>query len=271
MCLNDLQAFKFSEAGVRLSSLVREPPWVDWLARFFTVVEYPVDGYVPPAILTHMQFELRRCSVDVVPQCHAARLSLCVGAARIACNIQVHQSSLSSYFFSYLILGNCYQDDAAQPHDPSDPNPPPASSGPLDLQFEVRLEDLSLFLGWQSSPSDSVCLADLDLLDLNVQNAKGDCADEDGGESPQQPPFTDVGLSGNLLRVRTCPDGLVLMGELVNSMLEERDRLDPSAAAAAAESDRSSRERSEEPVGAFIFHQPAFSITLLGVYIFSGA
>ena len=37
-------AFRFSEVGVRLQSLVRQPEWVDWLARFFTVVEYPVDG-----------------------------------------------------------------------------------------------------------------------------------------------------------------------------------------------------------------------------------
>ncbi len=66
-------AFKFSEAGVRLQSLVREPEWVDWLARFFTVVEYPVDGYVPPAIMTHMQFELCNCSIDIIPTCHATR------------------------------------------------------------------------------------------------------------------------------------------------------------------------------------------------------
>ncbi len=135
---------------------------------------------------------------------------MCIGRAKIACNIQ---------------------DEAAQPQDPTkepkmDSSSPPA--GPPDMHFEVHLEDLSLFLGWQSSPADSVCLSDLDFIDLNVHSSQS------GGK-------TDVQVSGNLLNVRTCPDGLVLLGELVKSMFEERSRLDP-------DSNRDSRETSVEPV-----------------------
>ena len=75
-------AFDFSQAGVVLQTLAA-PQWVDWLADFFTVVEYPVEGYVPPAILTEMQFDVTHSSIELIPENHPARISLALGRAKV--------------------------------------------------------------------------------------------------------------------------------------------------------------------------------------------
>ena len=32
--------------------------WIDALADFFTIVEFPVLGYLPPAVLTELHFQV---------------------------------------------------------------------------------------------------------------------------------------------------------------------------------------------------------------------
>jgi hypothetical protein len=68
--------------GIVLQTL-SSPAWAEWMADFFTVVEYPVDGYVPPAILTEMQFDVRHSSIEIIPNNHPARLSLALGKAKV--------------------------------------------------------------------------------------------------------------------------------------------------------------------------------------------
>ena len=100
------------------------------------------------------------------------------------------------------------QDEAPVPVDPNAPSTDSQTAAPTkppDMQFDVHLEDLSLFLGWQSSPAESVCLADLDFIDVTVNSAPK--SGEDAGR-------TDVSVGGNMLRVRTCPGKIVLLQEV---------------------------------------------------------
>ena len=123
-------AFDFCQAAVVLPAL-GVPEWVDWLGDYFTVVEYPVDGYVPPAILTEMQFDARHSSLEIIPSSHPARLSLALGKAKVACNL--------------LDTGK-------------------------DVGISVCLEDLGVFAARDSVDpvANSVCICDLDYLDLEV-------------------------------------------------------------------------------------------------------
>ena len=66
-------AFNLFEASLGLETLLSAPSWVEWLQDFFVVVDYPVEGYKPPAILTEMQFKLERCSLELTPKAHDAR------------------------------------------------------------------------------------------------------------------------------------------------------------------------------------------------------
>jgi hypothetical protein len=50
------------------------------LAAFFTVVEFPVLGYVPPVILTELHFLLEQSAVELAPPSAApASAALCIG------------------------------------------------------------------------------------------------------------------------------------------------------------------------------------------------
>ena len=123
-------AFDFCQAAVVFQTL-GVPEWVDWLGDFFTVVEYPVDGYVPPAILTEMQFDARHSSLEVIPNSHPARISLALGKAKVACNL--------------LDTGR-------------------------DVGISICLEDLGIFAARDSVDpvANSVCISDLDYLDLDI-------------------------------------------------------------------------------------------------------
>ena len=63
---------------------IREPgsgaDWVAALASFFTVVEFPVLGYVPPVILTELHFLLEQSAIELAPPAAApACAALCIG------------------------------------------------------------------------------------------------------------------------------------------------------------------------------------------------
>ncbi len=56
------------------------PDWVAALASFFTVVEFPVLGYVPPVILTELHFLVEQSALELAPPAAApATAVLCIG------------------------------------------------------------------------------------------------------------------------------------------------------------------------------------------------
>ena len=66
---------------------VSSPPvWMEWLIDFFTVVEYPVMGYIPPAILTELHMEVKHSTVDV-PKDDFGRVTLAMGNTTVMCSL----------------------------------------------------------------------------------------------------------------------------------------------------------------------------------------
>ena len=63
-------AFQLTRLGLQLSDPSPLPDWLTALQDFFTVVEFPVLGYVPPAVLTEMHFTLLQVSYP--SQCEKA-------------------------------------------------------------------------------------------------------------------------------------------------------------------------------------------------------
>lgn len=109
-----------------------QPLWINWLADYFTVVEYPVTGYIPPAILTEMHFDLRHCTLDI-NYLTPGQLTLTLGHVKINC---------------------CLLDTGT------------------DVNISVSAEDLGLFVSSNETAishlKSSICILDVDSLDLAV-------------------------------------------------------------------------------------------------------
>lgn len=122
-----------SEASL-LSNVSTPPVLIDWLAEFFTVVEYPVTGYIPPAILTEMHFDVQHCTVDMT-HIDPGKLTLALGRIKINCSL--------------LDTGT-------------------------DVSISLTAEDVALYMSSmdmctrQDHLASSVCICDIDSLDLSV-------------------------------------------------------------------------------------------------------
>lgn len=73
-----------TEGSVVASSASIQPVLIDWLQDYFTVVEYPVLGYIPPAILTEMHFDLKHCTFDLT-YLTPGQISLSLGHVKVTC------------------------------------------------------------------------------------------------------------------------------------------------------------------------------------------
>ena len=110
-----------------------QPVLADWLAEFFTVVEYPVLGYIPPAILTEMYFDLKHCTLDLT-YLSPGQITFSLGHVKITCCL--------------IDTGN-------------------------DLNITIAAEDLGLFLSKNETAvshlKSSICVLDIDSFDISVE------------------------------------------------------------------------------------------------------
>eukprot|EP00092_Neocalanus_flemingeri_P029317 GFUD01031829.1.p1 GENE.GFUD01031829.1~~GFUD01031829.1.p1 ORF type:complete len:1567 (-),score=501.95 GFUD01031829.1:381-5081(-) len=172
-------AFKLFQVGLCVRDPASGPDWVNALVDFFTVVEFPVVGYHPPAVLTEMHFQLVQCGLELAPPNIAPiRAALCLGKVGISCSLL---------------------DTTA------------------DASVSISVEDAAVYLSKDSvSPIDTaVCVADIDYLDLSVTLSEPelDHLQASTNLSPVEPTLA-VTASTNLVRVRTCADTLQLLAEL---------------------------------------------------------
>ena len=94
------------------------------------MVEFPVLGYVPPAVLSELHFQLLQCAVEVAPPAaEPAAAALCIGKASVSCSLL----------------------DTTK-----------------DASVSVSLEDVALYLSREGGGEASVWLGDVDYLDLGV-------------------------------------------------------------------------------------------------------
>merc|ERR1719507_2966240 len=125
-------AFQLARVGLCVRDAAQAPDWITALADFFTVVEFPVLGYIPPAVLSELHFQLIQCAIELAPPPVApASAALCIGRASISCSLL----------------------DTTR-----------------DASVSVSLEDLALYLSKEAAASgdSAVCVADTDYLDLGV-------------------------------------------------------------------------------------------------------
>jgi len=185
-------AFKFVSAGVCVREPATGPDWVDAIADFFTVVEFPVLGYLPPAVLTELHFQLSQCAIELAPpSVSPTRAALAIGRANVSCSLL----------------------DTTQ-----------------DASVSVSIEDAGVYISKDSvSPTDTaVCVADIDYLDLSVILSDNSSPTIDGVDVPIPPPRLNVTASANMVRIRTCADTIQLLAELAGglaaSTVEEESR-----------------------------------------------
>ena len=104
------------------------------------MIEYPVVGYVPPAILTEMHFDVRHSTFDALPAAADAHVAAAVGRITLA---------LGS------VKVNCSLLDTGK-----------------DASITVLLEDVGVYVAAPANTpnliNDSVCVCDLDLLEVAV-------------------------------------------------------------------------------------------------------
>ena len=124
--------FAFIEGSLVVSSPTSQSVLIDWLSDFFTVVEYPVQGYIPPAILTEMHFDAKQCTIDVT-YLPPGQITLAIGHARINCRL--------------LDTGE-------------------------DVSITISAEDIGLFVSKNETAvshlKSSICILDVDSCDVSV-------------------------------------------------------------------------------------------------------
>jgi len=169
-------AFKITEAGLCIRNPASSVDWINALADFFTVVDFPVVGYVPPEVLTELHFVLNHCAVELSPPSAApAKATLCLGKVKVTCSLL----------------------DTTQ-----------------DASVNVAIEDASLFLTKEAhNPVESaLCIADIDYFDIQIALTEPGTVTEDLEDSKEKREANlAVSANCNLVRVRTCADTLQLL------------------------------------------------------------
>ena len=206
-----------SEASVvsDLSSSLLPSVWGEWLAEFFTVVEYPVTGYIPPAILTEMRFDLKHCTIDIACDANANNGPLLSPLA----DVHLNRHHIIVALGAVRIL--CSVLDTGK-----------------DASIAIHSEDLAFYLGipgeveqylnskrrmtrWESARPSWVCVCDLDLFEVTVclkdgvmRNTNGNLYGDNKNENLVIEDVLDVCISCNLLRLRTCVDTVAIIAEI---------------------------------------------------------
>ena len=170
-------AFQLVQLGLCVTEPARGQDWITAIVDFLTVEEFPVLGYSPPAVLTEIHCGVLQSAVELAPLLSPIRAALCLGKVALSCSLL----------------------DSTQ-----------------DASVTLSLEDLGLYLSKDSdSPiSNSICVADIDYLDLSVNLSEPEL----GERAKPAEPTLSVRAALNQIRLRTCADTLQLLAELVSSL-----------------------------------------------------
>ena len=177
------------------------------------IASYPLSvGYKPPAVLTEMHLRLVQSAVELAPLQSPIRAALCLGKVGISCSLL----------------------DSTQ-----------------DASVTLSLEDTGLYLSKDSvSPtSSSVCVADIDYLDLTVNLSEPELHTYDPKEMKRPEPTLLVTAALQLIRIRTCADTLQILSDLVSSVSPPApvgDNLDVSDTNEDVETDVTMGQKSED-------------------------
>ncbi|KAG7464450.1 hypothetical protein MATL_G00165720 [Megalops atlanticus] len=179
-----LVALRLQGATLRHYMALTNQSWHEQLVDFLDVIDEPILGYTPPAVITVLHTHLVSCAVDYRPLYLPLRVMFTAESFSLSSNIIVDTAT----FHLRFIL-----DDSALY---------------LSDKCESNMVDLR---------RDYVCVVDIDLLELAITTWKG----SDSGKLTQ--PLFELRCSNNVLHLHTCADSCAALINLLQYLVAHGD------------------------------------------------
>ncbi|KAI1898687.1 hypothetical protein AGOR_G00074940 [Albula goreensis] len=179
-----LVALRLQGATLRHHMALTNHSWHEQLVDFLDVIDDPILGYSPPAVITVLHTHLATCAVDYRPLYLPLRVLFTAESFSLSSNIIVDTAT----FHLRFIL-----DDSALY---------------LSDKCESDVVDLR---------RDYVCVVDIDLLELAITTWKG----SDSGRLTQ--PLFELRCSNNVVHLHTCADSCAALLNLLQYLVARGD------------------------------------------------
>uniref|UniRef100_A0A3Q2ZNR7 Autophagy related 2A n=1 Tax=Kryptolebias marmoratus TaxID=37003 RepID=A0A3Q2ZNR7_KRYMA len=179
-----LVALQLQGATIRHYMTQTNQSWHEQLVDFLDVIDDPILGYTPPAIITVLHTHLATCAVDYRPLYLPIRVLFTAESFSLSTNIIVDTAT----FHLRFIL-----DDSA-----------------LYLSDKCVCDTVDL-------RKDYVCVLDIDLLELAITTWKGG----DSGKLSQ--PLFELRCSNNVVHLHTCADSCAALVNLLQYLVSQGD------------------------------------------------
>lgn len=191
-----LVALRLQGATMRHHMTQTNQSWHEQLVDFLDVIDDPILGYTPPAVITVLHTHLATCAVDYRPLYLPLRVLFTAESFSLSSNIIVDTAT----FHLRFIL----DDSALYLSDKCDSNT-------VDLR------------------RDYVCVLDIDLLELAITTWKGG----DTGKLTQ--PLFELRCSNNVVHLHTCADSCAALVNLLQYLVSQGDLHPPPRHASPTE------------------------------------
>ncbi|KAM4617539.1 autophagy-related protein 2 homolog A isoform 2-T2 [Discoglossus pictus] len=179
-----LVALRLDGATLRHHMALPNQSWHSQILDFLDVVDDPILGYIPPAVITVLHTHLFSCAVDYRPLYLPVRVLVTAETFTLSSNIVVDTST----FLLRFIL-----DDSALY---------------LSDKCDTDVTDLK---------KDYVCVLDVDLLELVITTWKGNAS------SKLSMPLFELRCSNNVLHIHTCADSCAMLANLTQYVMNNGD------------------------------------------------
>ncbi|KAM4845899.1 autophagy-related protein 2 homolog A isoform 2-T2 [Thomomys bottae] len=179
-----LVTLRLHKATLRHYMALPEQSWYSQLLEFLDVLDDPVLGYLPPAVITVLHIHLLSCALDYRPLYLPVRMLITAETFTLSSNIVMDTST----FLLRFIL-----DDSA-----------------LYLSDKCDAESLDL-------RRDYVCVLDMDLLELVIKTWKG------SAEGKLSQPLFELRCSNNVVHLHSCADSCALLANLLQYVMSSGD------------------------------------------------
>ncbi|KAG8438091.1 hypothetical protein GDO86_008686 [Hymenochirus boettgeri] len=179
-----LVALRLDGATLRHCMALPNQSWHSQILGFLDVVDEPILGYIPPAVITVLHTHLFSCAVDYRPLYLPVRVLITAETFTLSSNIVVDTST----FLLRFIL-----DDSALY---------------LSDKCDASVTDLR---------KDYVCVLDVDLLELVITTWKG------SSSSKLSQPLFELRCSNNVLHIHTCADSCAMLANLTQYVMNNGD------------------------------------------------
>ncbi|XP_032089810.1 autophagy-related protein 2 homolog A isoform X2 [Thamnophis elegans] len=183
-----LVTLRLEGATIRHRMALAHQSWYTQLIDFLDVLDDPILGFVPPAIITVLHTHLFNCAVDYRPLYLPLRVLITAETFTLSSNIIVD----TSVFLLRFILDN--------------------STLFLSNKCDTETGDLN---------KDYVCMVEVDLLELVITTWKGATT----GKLTR--PLFELRCSNNVVHIHTCADSCAALANLIQYVVNKGDQHPP--------------------------------------------